>query len=84
MKELAPEMMEFLIDCHQRELQKTEPCTGLVKNRVAKSLLLRNLIKAMPFVNSTGKVCMGYFITSTGKSCLARHMEQTNADFSQA
>jgi len=70
MKELTPEMMNFLLDCQGCEIQKLEPVHGIAKNCAAKGLLQRGLLDAKPFVNKDGKVCMGYFITSSGKEYL--------------
>ena len=77
MKALTPAMIEMLMDCHERELQQQEPCSGISKTQVTKGLLTRGLLRAGTFTNKmTGRTYLGYFITEPGKAYLAQYLEQ--------
>ncbi len=75
MEGLTPNMMEFLMDCHEREQQKMEPCIS--RTRSAEELFERGLIKPLSYVGRDGKVCTAWFTTSSGRKYLTEQlMEQ--------
>jgi hypothetical protein len=67
---LTKNMIEMLMDCHERELLNLEPC-DINNTRIAKGLLTRGLFKASMYRNkTTGKNYMALFVTPKGKEYL--------------
>jgi len=46
MKRLTSTMIELLMDCHERELQNPEPCSGISRTQNKKLLLSRGFLEA--------------------------------------
>jgi hypothetical protein len=67
---LTKNMIEMLMDCHERELLNQEPC-DINNTRIAKGLLTRGLFTASMYRSKiTGKSYMALFITPEGKEYL--------------
>jgi len=77
MKTLTPAMIEMLMDCHERELQQQEPCSGVLKTQVTKGLLTRGLLRTDTYTDrSTGRIYLAFFITELGKTFLTQYLQQ--------
>lgn len=63
-KSLPKNMAELLMDCHEREMLKSEPLL-ICSSPSSKGLLRRGLIEAREF-EKNGKKFYGFFITSIG------------------
>ena len=71
MKRLTSTMIELLMDCHERELQNQEPCSGVSRTQNKKLLLSRGFLEAKMYTSKvSGKIYMAFFITATGKKYL--------------
>jgi hypothetical protein len=71
MKRLSPPMLDVLMDCHEREMQQQEPCTGTSRTQSKKLLLSKGLLEARMYTSkANGKIYMAFFITQTGKEYL--------------
>jgi hypothetical protein len=69
-------MIEVLMDCHERELQHQEPCSGTARTQNKKLLITRGLLEAKMYTSKTsGRLIMAYFITPAGKEYLT-HVNQ--------
>ena len=72
MKPLTPKMEDILMDCHERQLMKTDPL-GTYYSRHSKGLLIRGLIKAEPIIKK-GKYLMAFMITPQGVEYLRNNL----------
>jgi hypothetical protein len=61
-------MIEFLMECHERELMSLHPCEAT--DRGAKGLIDRRFVATEYFVNEKGKRYMGVTITKEGRNYL--------------
>jgi len=62
------QMIEFLMECHERELMNIQPCEAT--DRGAKGLIYRQLVATEYFVNEKGKRYVGVTITKEGRNYL--------------
>jgi hypothetical protein len=77
MKRLTPQMIEVLMDCHEKELLDQEPCCGTSRTQNKKLLLTRGLLEAKMYTSKmTGKMFMAFFITDAGKQYLTHFINQ--------
>ena len=67
-KPLTKKMIEFLMDCHERELMKMSPSEATQGG--AKGVLIRGLVIPALFVDEKGKSLMCVRITNKGKEYL--------------
>lgn len=66
---LTRDMLETLMDLHERELLNLEPCdSALVRSLSA--LIKRGLVTTGTYVNKKNKKIVGVFVTYKGKSYL--------------
>ena len=73
MRPLTPKMKEILLECHEKELLRQEPLSGVAITQNTKGLVQRGLIKATVTIHHlTGKILMTFFITDVGKGYLDR------------
>lgn len=74
MKPLTNNMIEMLMDCHERELQTKEPC-DTYHTQFAKGLVTRGLFTSRMYKSPTTKrTYMAFFITEKGKEYLKRYV----------
>jgi hypothetical protein len=62
------QMIEFLMECHERELMNLHPCEAT--DRGAKGLIDRQLVVTEYFVNEKGKRYMCVNVTKEGRNYL--------------
>lgn len=65
---LTKQMIEILMDCHERELMNQPPLNASSVNVLA--LIRRKLISVEPYINEKGKTIMSIYITYEGKRLL--------------
>jgi hypothetical protein len=66
MKPLTNKMIEMLMDCHERELLKQEPCDTYT-TQTAKGLVTRGLFTSAMYTSpTTGKRYMAFYVTALG------------------
>lgn len=68
----SAQMIEFLMECHERELMNRPPCEAT--ERGAKGLIDRKFLKTEYFFDEKGKRFLGVLITSEGRSFLKEIM----------
>jgi hypothetical protein len=61
-------MIEFLMDCHERELMNLQPVDATATH--VKGLIIRKLVSTKPFVNEKGKQIISICLTDNGRSYL--------------
>ncbi len=71
-KPLTKKMIEFLMDCHERELMQMPPCDATQGG--AKGVLIRGLVTPTLFVDEKGKSLMCVRISNKGKEFLRNIM----------
>lgn len=62
------QMIEFLMECHERELMNRLPCEAT--ERGAKGLIDRKLVTTEFFFDEKGKRFLGVLITNEGRNFL--------------
>jgi hypothetical protein len=67
-KPLSAHMLELLMDCHERELLKQEPCD--IGKSKANGLLNRKFVEPRKYLNSKGKEIIGLYVTDAGRKYL--------------
>lgn len=68
---LAPtaQMIETLMDCHERELQQRSPCTNY-DSKSTKGLYIRGFLDTKIYKDPKGKSFMAFYVTKLGKTYL--------------
>jgi hypothetical protein len=73
MKPLTPKMIEVLMDCHEKELLKHEPC-GSYNTRYAKGLITRGFFEPLMYSSKVnGKKYMAFIVSKAGREYLAQY-----------
>ena len=62
-------MVELLMECHERELMKHEPC-DFANTHYSRGLIERGLLETKDFFTQKGKQIKGLFITGLGREYL--------------
>ena len=70
LRPLSQPMTELLMDCHERELLKLEPCEAGSVKYAAKGLIERGLLETNFHTIQNGKKIMALFVTEAGKQYL--------------
>ena len=68
-KPLTKQMIETLMDCHERELLSLEPYDASTIRSVS-ALIQRGMITTRPYINNKGKKILGVYVTNMGKAYL--------------
>ena len=66
---LTHHMIELLMDCHEKELMKQEPC-DVGTTLYAGGLLARGLLEVKPYLTPKGKRIMALYVTELGREYL--------------
>jgi hypothetical protein len=64
-------MVEVLMDCHERELLKTEPMEAFTVPSLA-GLVKRGMVNSRSYITQSGKRIIAIFITYSGRQYLNR------------
>jgi len=67
------QMIEFLMECHERELMNRPPCEAT--ERGANGLIDRKVVRTEYFTDEKGKRFLGVLITNEGRSFLKGIMQ---------
>jgi hypothetical protein len=70
-------MEEVLMDCHEREILKQEPCE-VASTKHSKGLIERGFAAAKYFTNAQGKKYMALVVTDLGKEYLLKLSKEHN------
>lgn len=62
------QMIEFLMECHERELMNLNPCEAT--ERGARGLIGRQLLRTQYFVDEKGKRYLSVIVTDVGRNFL--------------
>ena len=68
---LTQHMIELLMDCHEKELMKQEPC-DVGTTLYAGGLLARGLLEVKPYITIKGKKIMAMYVTDFGREYLSK------------
>ena len=68
---LTSNMQELLMDCHEKELMKQDPC-DVGTTLYAGGLLSRGLLEVRPFITANGKRIMAMYVTDLGRQYLSQ------------
>jgi hypothetical protein len=75
MTPLTKKALEMLMDCHEREMLKHEPCSTY-HTQTARGLVMRGLFNSRMFTSpTTGKTYMAFYVTEAGKEFLRKHTD---------
>ncbi len=81
MKALPIQLLETLMDCHEKELQHLEPLFGTACMQNVRGLVKRKFLDArLQPCKTTGKLKMSFFITAAGKQYLVEYMNKQTTD----
>ena len=69
-KPLTNRMIEILMDCHERELMRLEPCNAGTTRHV-RALIERRLLSAKEYKTEKGKKIISLYVTGLGKIYLS-------------
>ncbi len=69
-KPLTKYMEELLMDCHEREILKQDPCE-VASTKHTKGLIDRGLVDVKYYTNSKGKKYLAIFVTDLGRNYLS-------------
>ena len=70
-KRLTKHMLEVLMDCHERELMKLEPC-HTTNTRYIRGLIERGYLKSKILIAETGKRIVVFYVTELGAEYLSK------------
>ena len=76
-KPLTKRMEETLMDCHERELLRQDPC-DTYNSKSTKGLYERGLLDTKIFVCADGRTKTVFYVTPLGKSVLKSLTEKRN------
>lgn len=68
---LTAQMLETLMDCHEKEIMKAEPCEAATTIS-ARGLIARGMMKTKNYFTDGGKKIVSLYITDSGREYLSK------------
>ena len=68
---LTNNMLEKLMDCHERELMNLEPF-DVASLHYPNGLIERGLLETRPYITKSGKKIMAFYVTGAGRRYLSK------------